>query len=155
MQTYSVLMKRSPSNNDVPSDRSIRINENQASPTNTSGVSDSPGTPNQNLAPNKDSFHSRLCPESSTNASAVKRALDSLGAVHTTLPGANHGSPSIRPLTCSCEFIRRHAFKIQNPTVDEISIIHLAFLVGWDNAEELAPSMNLKSDRPLRSLLTC
>jgi hypothetical protein len=43
---------------------------------------------------------------------------------------------------------------IQSPTDDEIAIIYLALLVGWNNAEEIAPAMGLKSNRPLRKLLT-
>jgi hypothetical protein len=41
---------------------------------------------------------------------------------------------------------------IQNPSDDEIAIIYLAFLMGWDNAEETALAVGFKTDRPLRAL---
>jgi hypothetical protein len=78
--------------------------------------------------------------------------LESFGETHHITPGSDSDLPSIVPLTCNCAFIRRQADNIQNANSDEISIIHLASLVGWDNAEELAAAMGLKSGRPLRAL---
>jgi hypothetical protein len=85
----------------------------------------------------------------------AKRALDRMGSAHSTLPGNDQDWLDSVQFTCSCAFIRRHTFKIQNATEDVISIRHLAFLLNfdWDAIELLANDFGLKADRPFRELL--
>ena len=77
---------------------------------------------------------------------------ESFGETHQITPGSDAELPSIVPLTCNCALIRRHAANIQNVNSDEISTIHLAFLVGWDMAETLGKLLGQNLDRSYREL---
>ena len=140
----------SPSSKEIaPSGDSIFKNESHTSPAGTS--EDATGS-NQKCASLSESLHSRFCFRS-TSAKAIQ-TLESSGILHQITPGSEIDSFRIVPLTCNCDAIRRYASKIQNASADEISIIHLSFLVGWNKAEDIAASMGIYSDRPLRKLLT-
>lgn len=146
-------MNRSPTKMVVPSGRTIRRNDRQRKPAGSPRPGGSPQGSKKNRASNKAILHSKLCVLSGSND--LKTTLRSIGDV--SVIEAEDGAIGVRPtvpLTCKCESIRRYASTIHNPSSDEISIIHLALLTGWDNAEVLAADFGFKSDRPLRDLLS-
>ena len=152
MQSYLSPTNLSPINRSSESDISIRKYDSQTSVTGSLGEDRRSMGSKENLALDRSSLHSRFCPLGSS--SKAMDALELAGIVHQIIPGSEIDSLPIVPLTCSCDAILRYASRIQNASADEISIIHLSFLVGWDRAERLASSLNLQSDRPLRKLLT-
>ena len=98
-----------------------------------------------------DSLHSPFCP--SLQSKSLREILSPIIVVDPTVAPHSNFSPLKTPRKCNCEPIRRYASRIQNATADEMGIIDLVLLLGWNNAEEIAPKMGFKSNRPLRRLL--
>jgi hypothetical protein len=129
-----------------------RIGTADVSPGNSSEAAESPVASNQNAASESEIQHVGFCSLGApTNA---RHIFNGIGEVSVMTTEDSSKLPASTPINCNCAAIRRYASMIQSPTDDEIAIIYLALLVGWNNAEEIAPAMGLKSNRPLRKLLT-
>jgi len=79
--------------------------------------------------------------------------LGSIGVVSEMTAEESVKFPSSSTRSCNCASIRRYASMIHNPSEGEIRFIYLAFLIGWDNAEQFASIMGLKVERPIRALI--
>ena len=147
--SHSASRKRSANKTVSPSGSSANKYPCQALPASSGNDADSLGTPNVNVAPDKESGHSSFCPKSSN---MTKRTFESWGSHHKIPAGSILDSFPLVPLTCNCAAIRRHAFKIQNATSEEISCIDLAFRIGWPQAEQLASKLHLQPQRSWQEL---
>lgn len=152
MQSQRGVTKRSPNKIVLSLDNFTRKNDRQRPLGNPSEPAESPVASNQNSASESESVHFGFC--SLGEPTNERHIFESIGVVSVMTTEESRSSPSITERNCNCAAIRQYASTIQSPTDDEIAIIYLAFLVGWDNAEEIAPAMGLRSSRSLRKLLS-
>ena len=151
MQAYSGSTNRSANSSCDPSGNSASKNASHIPPpkSGNAGVADPSRVPKENLASARGTLHSCFCPLSSTNSKAI---FESFGSVHRIPASEAKLLPDLVPLTCNCEAILCHASKIQNATSEEISCIHLASLIGWTEAEQLAAKLRLLPQRTWQEL---
>jgi hypothetical protein len=152
MQSQREITKRSPNKIIFPFDSSTRKNERQVPSGNPSKLADSPVASNQNFASTSEIQHVGFC--SLGDPTNAKHIFKGIGEVSVMTTEDSRRLPASAPINCNCAAIRRYASMIQSPSDDEIAIIYLALLVGWDNAEQIAPRMGFRSNRSLRTLLT-
>lgn len=150
MQDHSGAVNLSPRKITLPLDNSTRINDRQVPFEKPTELAPSPVGSNQNLAPDNGICHFRFCSFGSSRS--MSDILGSIGVVSEMTAEESTRFPSSMMRSCNCAFIRQYASMIQNPSDDEMAIIYLAFLMGWDNAEETAKAVGLRTDRPLRAL---
>ena len=151
MQTHSGGVNFSPKKITFPFGNSKRRNERHVPFEKPTELASSPVASNQNLAPDSGIQHFSFCSLGSSRN--IRDILRSIGVVSEMTTEESVKFPSSISRSCNCAVIRRYASMIQNPSDDEIAIIYLAFLMGWGNAEEVAPQMGFKSTRPLRMIL--
>lgn len=151
MQRHCLSTKRSANKNLVPSGISASKYDTHTPSANSGNCEHSPATPKENLAPSRDIRHSIFCPSLS---SATIETLKSFGEVRQITAGDPADSVALEASTCNCADVFRQASKIQNATPEEISVMHLVFLIGLADAKTLAAKLRLKVRPALQALLT-
>ena len=123
-----------------PSKNEINRNDFQT-PSTSSGKGNVSGkVPKVNEASPTGIIHSLFCPVGSTLTSEM---MEEFGFVPIMDAGECLIIVPLKVYRCSCESIFRQASRIQKATLEEISFIHLTYLIGKENAEKLAEKMGL------------
>jgi hypothetical protein len=124
----------------LPSGNEINRKDFQT-PSTSSGKGNVSGkVPKANVAPSTGILHSLFCPVGSTLTSEM---MEDFGFIPTMDAGECLTSVPLKVYNCNCESIFRQASKTQKATLEEMSFIHLTYLVGEENARELAERIGL------------
>ena len=116
---------------------------------NSGNTAHSEATPKENLQCSNESIHSFFCPAVSR---ITNETLLEIGKVRQITAGEPCDSVPLKYDNCNCVDILRQFSNIQNATPEEISFIHLTFLIGLLEAENLAAKLHWRCQRPLQAL---
>jgi hypothetical protein len=130
----------SPNANTLPSGNSIVRNDFQVPSMNSGNEVASKAVPKLNEASSAEIVHSLFCPARSTMTIEMMEAFGFTRIIETE---ESCKAVSLVAQRCNCESIFRHASRIQKATLEEISFIHLTYLVGKENVMELAGKIGL------------